>query len=147
MVCGAELIEWRADFYSDVLNEQKVEETLKSLRQIINDIPLTFTIRTDAEGGKLQISGAEYANLLKFVAGSGEADIIDVELFKEGTNIGKLVEDIHAFEVLVIMSNHNFTETPEKEEIIKRLCQMQELGADLPRLLLCQTPRLMSSAF
>ena len=136
MVCGAELIEWRADFYSDVLNEQKVEETLKSLRQIINDIPLIFTIRTDAEGGKLQISGVEYANLLKFVAGSGEADIIDVELFKEGINIGKLVEDIHAFEVLVIMSNHNFTETPEKEEIIKRLCQMQELGADLPKIAL-----------
>lgn len=136
MLSGAELIEWRADFYGDVLKEQKVKETLKSLRQIINDIPLIFTIRTDAEGGKLHISGAEYADLLKFVAGSGEADIIDVELFKEGTNISELVEDIHAYDVLVIMSNHNFTETPEKEEIIKRLCQMQELGADLPKIAL-----------
>jgi 3-dehydroquinate dehydratase-1 len=136
VLCGAELIEWRADFYDNVLDEPKIEETLRSLRQIINNIPLIFTIRTDAEGGKLHISGADYANLLKFVAGTGEADIIDVELFKDGVEIGKLVEEIHAFDVLVIMSNHNFTETPEKDEIINRLRKMQELGADLPKIAL-----------
>lgn len=134
MLSGAELIEWRADFFDDVLNEQKVQETLKALRQIIKDIPLIFTIRTDAEGGKIGISGADYANLLTFVAGTGEADIIDVELFIDGANIGELVQDIHAFGVLVIMSNHNFQETPEKDEIIHRLCKMQELGADLPKI-------------
>jgi 3-dehydroquinate dehydratase-1 len=70
------------------------------------------------------------------VAGTGEVDIIDVELFKDGVEIGKLVEEIHAFDVLVIMSNHNFTETLEKDEIINRLRKMQELGADLPKIAL-----------
>jgi len=134
VLSGAELIEWRADFYDGVLNEQKIEETIKALRHIINDIPLIFTIRTDAEGGRIRISGANYANLLTFVTGTGEADIIDVELFKDGADIGELVQDIHALGSLVIMSNHNFQKTPEKDEIIRRLCQMQELGADLPKI-------------
>ena len=64
---GAELIEWRADFYEDVRDEQKLKETLHVLRLIIGNIPLIFTIRTDAEGGKNQISGSDYADLLKFV--------------------------------------------------------------------------------
>ncbi len=134
MLSGAELIEWRADFYSDALIVQKVEETIKALRHIIGDIPLIFTIRTDAEGGKIHISGADYSNLLTFVAGMGEADIIDVELFKDGADIAELVQNIHALDAFVIMSNHNFQETPEKEEIIRRLCLMQELGADLPKI-------------
>ena len=134
MVSGAELIEWRADFYDEVLIEQKVKKTLEALRLIIGDIPLIFTIRTDAEGGNIQISGTRYADLLKFVAGTGEADIIDVELFKDGTKIDELVQDIHSVGALVIMSNHNFHETPEKDEIINRLRKMQELGADLPKI-------------
>lgn len=131
---GAELIEWRADFYNEVQIEQKIKETLHVLRLIIGNIPLIFTIRTDAEGGKLSISGSDYADLLKFIAGTGEADIIDVELFKKGTKVKELVLDIHALGALVIMSNHDFHKTPEKAEIIKRLSKMQELGADLPKI-------------
>ncbi len=61
---GAELIEWRADFYENVRDEQKIKETLHVLRLIIGDIPLFFTIRTAAEGGQIQISGPDYADLL-----------------------------------------------------------------------------------
>ena len=32
------------------------------------------------------------------------------------------------------MSNHDFDKTPEREEIVKRLCKMQELNADLPKI-------------
>ena len=131
---GAELIEWRADFYDGVCEKQTVQETLLALRKIIGSIPLIFTIRTDAEGGNLQISGPDYADLLKFTAGTGEADIIDVELFKEGTEVNELVRDIHVLGALVIMSNHEFHKTPEKAEIIKRLSRMQELDADLPKI-------------
>lgn len=134
MASGTDLIEWRADFYSEVLSEQDLGQALHSLRQIIGNIPLIFTIRTDAEGGKLQISGSDYAALLKFIAGTGEADIIDVEIFKEGTNIAALVREIHELGALVIMSNHDFHKTPAKEEIINRLRKMQDLGADLPKI-------------
>ena len=32
------------------------------------------------------------------------------------------------------MSNHDFFKTPYKEEIISRLCAMQEKGADIPKI-------------
>jgi len=34
------------------------------------------------------------------------------------------------------MSNHDFHKTPAKEEIVKRLTKMQELGADVPKIAL-----------
>ncbi|MBG0786808.1 MAG: type I 3-dehydroquinate dehydratase [Anaerolineaceae bacterium] len=131
---GAELIEWRADFYDEVRDEQKIKETLHVLRLIIGDIPLIFTIRTAAEGGQLQISGSDYADLLTFIASVGDVDIIDVELFKEGLKVEQLVQDLHTHETYVIMSNHDFHATPAKDEIISRLRKMQELGADLPKI-------------
>lgn len=131
---GAELIEWRADFFEEVLETQKINDILQSIRPIIGDIPLIFTIRTSAEGGNLQISGAKYAELLKFAASTGEADIIDVELFKEGIKVNELVQEIHDLGSLVIMSNHDFHKTPEKDEIVDRLRKMQEFGADLPKI-------------
>ena len=36
--------------------------------------------------------------------------------------------------VKVVMSNHDFLKTPPKEEIINRLCKMQEMNADLPKI-------------
>lgn len=34
----------------------------------------------------------------------------------------------------VVASNHDFHKTPGKEEIVGRLCRMQELGADIPKI-------------
>jgi len=128
------LIEWRADFYVRLFEEQKVKETLKILRHIIGNTPLIFTIRTDAEGGNIQISDRKYGDLLRFVADTREADLIDIELFRKGIKIDELVRDIHSLDVLVIMSSHDFQGTPEKNEIIDRFRKMQDLGADLPKI-------------
>ena len=34
----------------------------------------------------------------------------------------------------VVASNHDFHKTPAQEEIVSRLCKMQELGADIPKI-------------
>lgn len=41
---------------------------------------------------------------------------------------------MHACGVKVVASNHDFERTPDKDEIVSRLCIMQELGADLPKI-------------
>ena len=48
--------------------------------------------------------------------------------------IDEVVNFAHKKEVKVIISNHDFNKTPKKEEIVSRLCRMQELGADLPKI-------------
>lgn len=60
--------------------------------------------------------------------------MIDIELFNDETQIRALIDDAHAAGVKTIVSNHDFQKTPPEEEIIRRLCRMQELGADLPKI-------------
>ena len=43
---GADMAEWRADWYEDALEPGKTEETLGKLRKILGDIPLLLTFRT-----------------------------------------------------------------------------------------------------
>ena len=61
-------------------------------------------------------------------------DLVDVELFTGEKYVKELVEKAEANGVYVIMSNHDFEKTPSKEEIITRLCKMQELGAHIPKI-------------
>ena len=129
-----DLIEWRADFYDDVLSEEGLKDTLGKLRSILQNIPLLFTLRTSSEGGKIQISDEEYSNLLKFVTNTGDADIIDVELFRYEGKITELVDAIHDRGGFVIMSNHDFHATPERTEIVSRLRKMQDVGGDLLKI-------------
>jgi len=129
-----DLIEWRADFYDDVLSEKDLKDTLEKLRDILQNVPLIFTIRTSSEGGNIKIADEKYSDLLKFVANTGDVDIIDVELFRREGKITELVDAIHDRNGLVIMSNHDFHATPEKTEIVSRLRKMQDAGGDLLKI-------------
>lgn len=129
-----DLIEWRVDNYQDVENLNKVKEMLSILRKILNDLPLIFTFRSLKEGGNKEVSIDYYINLNKEIAKSGKVDLIDVELFMGDEVVTDIVEFVHNNEVKVVISNHDFNKTPDKEEIINRLCKMQDLNADLLKI-------------
>ncbi|GIN65702.1 type I 3-dehydroquinate dehydratase [Bacillus sonorensis] len=129
-----DLAEWRADFFEDVEDIDKVKEVLADIRAILKDIPLIFTFRSAEEGGEKEVSKEFYFSLNHAVAETGQADVIDVELFNEEQEVRRLVETAHMHRVFVIMSNHDFEKTPPVEEIIARLRKAQELGADLPKI-------------
>lgn len=129
-----DLVEWRVDYYEDVLNLEKVKETLAELRQVLGDMPILFTFRSLKEGGEREVSTEYYAKLNKEISFTKNADLIDVELFTGDEIVEDIVENAKNNDVKVVMSNHDFFKTPEKEEIINRLCKMQELGADLPKI-------------
>lgn len=129
----ADMAEWRADCYDEVMNSRKLKGVLQELRDVLGDMPFLFTIRTKAEGGKREISFSEYKKLLVFVSSENLADMIDVEAFMDD-GVSGLIEQIHANGCKVIASNHDFFGTPEKDEIIRRLRYMQELHADISKI-------------
>ncbi|HBG8482962.1 TPA: type I 3-dehydroquinate dehydratase, partial [Clostridioides difficile] len=129
-----DIIEWRVDFFENVENIKEVKEVLYELRSYISDIPLLFTFRSLAEGGEKVISKDYYTTLNKEISSTGLVDLIDVELFMGDEVIDEVINFAHKKEVKVIISNHDFNKTPKKEEIVSRLCRMQELGADLPKI-------------
>ncbi|MDO5590847.1 MAG: type I 3-dehydroquinate dehydratase [Lachnospiraceae bacterium] len=131
---GADVIEWRADWYEDVFDFDKVEETVTELRKVIGDMVLLFTFRTAKEGGEKAIDEETYVALNERVAKSGQVDLIDVEAFFGDGIVTKIIETAHAQGVKVIASNHDFRQTPPEEELIKRMQKMQDLGADIPKI-------------
>lgn len=129
-----DVVEWRADWYESVFQFGQVESVIKELRRILGEKPILFTFRTLQEGGQRPIDTRDYAELNKKVAATKLVDFIDVEIFQGDKIARDIIIGAHAFGVKVIASNHDFQKTPEKEELVKRLCKMQDLGADIPKI-------------
>ena len=145
----ADLVEWRADFYEDLFSTPKLLETLKELRGTLGNTPILFTIRTKPEGGEVAPSFEDYANANLSVAKSGNADLVDVEMFWGNTDwrgqvsdvSAKLTAEIHAAKCLVVGSRHNFAATPAKSDIVTALKNQQDAGADIPKAAVMPTSK------
>lgn len=129
-----DLLEWRADWYEKCCEPQAVEELLVKLRQEIGTLPLLFTFRTKQEGGETAISTEDYIGLNCRAMGTGMIDLVDVELYQGEAAAEAIISEAHIRNVAVIMSNHDFAQTPEQAEIVARLRRMQELGADISKI-------------
>ena len=124
---GADVVEWRVDWFEKVKNYESVENAAKQLRDILGETPILFTFRTAKEGGERTIELDEYVELNEKIAKSGYVDTGD-------TYVEKVIKTAHECGVKVIASNHDFRKTPPKEELIARMRKMQELGADIPKI-------------
>jgi len=129
-----DLVEWRADWFDDIFDFEKVKTVLLQLRKELDETPILFTFRTAKEGGEKAIDDMTYIALNKLVAESGEVDLLDVELFFRECVVEEILHIAHQNHVKVIASNHDFEKTPSKEEIISRLQKMQEMGADILKI-------------
>lgn len=131
---GADVVEWRVDWYKDIFDAAETEETMKALRAALGEIPLLFTFRTLKEGGEKDIETEVYVKLNQDAAKSGYVDLVDMEAFTGDEAVKRVVETAHAYGVKVVASNHDFHKTPDRKELVSRLCKMQELGADIPKI-------------
>lgn len=129
-----DIVEWRVDWYEDVFDTEKLLETAGKLRSVLGDMPILFTFRTSKEGGEKDIDNATYAALNIAAAKSGYVDLIDVEAFTGDEIVKDIIRSAHEVNVKVVASNHDFHKTPEQADIVSRLCKMQELGADIPKI-------------
>lgn len=131
-----DVIEWRADHYEDVSETEKLLETAETLRKTIGEKPILFTFRTAREGGEKEIDAERYETLNLLMARSGHVDLIDVEIFIGDETADNIITKAHECGIKVIASNHDFQKTITKDEIIQRLCKMQDLDADILKIAL-----------
>ncbi|MBE6050811.1 MAG: type I 3-dehydroquinate dehydratase [Clostridium sp.] len=129
-----DLVEWRVDYYRDVYNIEKVKNILKEMVLILKDKPILFTFRTKKEGGEREISNEDYIKLNNEMIRGKLIDLIDVELSIGKESSEKILKEAKDNNIKVIMSNHDFDKTPQKEEIVKRLENMILLGADIAKI-------------
>lgn len=127
-----DILEWRADAFA-YLQPSFVRSTLAELRTLLPEKLLLFTLRTKEEGGEYLLPFTEYAELTAEAAESGYADLIDLEL-QFGEALRPLIARIHAAGGRAVLSSHDFSRTPPREELRHRFFAMQALGADIAKL-------------
>ena len=129
-----DMAEWRMDFLDGIEEEQIQSEALKRLHEVLEGLPLLCTFRTRAEGGEKEVAVSIYQTINERAVRSGLADAIDVELFLPEETVQTLIAEAKKAKVAVIGSNHDFQKTPDKQEIVSRLCRMQQLGMDVAKI-------------
>lgn len=130
----ADVVEWRIDWFEGVFDWAQMEDVLKALRETLGEMPILMTFRTSKEGGEKAIDDETYAEINIKAAKTGLVDLVDVEIFTGDEVVEKIIDGAHEAGVKVVASNHDFDKTPDKDDIVGRLCKMQELGADIPKI-------------
>ena len=131
---GPDLVEFRADWYADIMDRSARRFALDGIRTVLPQTPLLFTYRTSREGGQQELSEDDYLRLCLEVIEDSAADLIDVELFMGENIVSEIVRAAHEKDIAVICSSHDFEKTPVREELLRRFRAMEALGADLLKL-------------
>lgn len=131
---GADLVEWRIDYYEDVFQQEIVMETLVLLHEMLDGLPILFTFRTMAEGGNREITIHAYHKLYQQMIRSGLVDMVDLELFQIESLEKELLAEIKQLAIPMIISSYNFKETPADPVLLYQLNMMEYFGADIGKL-------------
>lgn len=127
-------IEWRVDKFEAACDTSVVLAVLGALRDAIGNIPLIFTCRVIHEGGFQEIAVEDRLRLNKAVIASGLADLIDTEISNGENVVAEVKAACQKAGCPLILSYHNFDETPEEAFIVDRLVTAGELGADVAKV-------------
>lgn len=129
-----ELAEWRVDFFKDIENILLVCQMISELKSILPKQELIFTFRSEREGGEQLAKEVSYSELLSSVIEDGRVDYVDVEMYGEEDVVDHLISLAEQKQMKVIGSYHDFSKTPGKEEIEKRLFHMKKAGANIGKI-------------
>ena len=126
----ADIVEWRIDHFEDCLDASACFSMASKISSRAG-MPIIATFRTHREGGAVEIEGKEYRTLLRSLAQSDVVDAIDVEMFFEEAEPESIIEATHRTGCVAIGSYHDFSGTPEHQEIVERIEKMADMGADV----------------
>lgn len=130
-----DIIEWRADYFQEIHDFHKVVEVADAIKQSVKNIPLLFTIRSEAEGGNpITLSASEIVELLTYVCKTDAIDLIDYEIANSRESIFLLRKISQANEKLLILSYHNYDKTPANQELLQVLNKAEILKADIAKI-------------
>lgn len=129
-----DIIEWRADYFENIEKSEIVAFALESLHNIIGDTPLLFTLRHAAEGGFKLVTQEKRLEIFEKLLKTKLIDVVDVEMANEACFIEKVKYAVNENKSKLLLSYHNFKETPSKQFIIDKIKLGENLGADISKV-------------
>lgn len=134
VLLAPDLLEWRIDGYDHAGTIERSLEALTALSREIAQMPFIFTCRIDQEGGMQQIARQPRLDLITASIKTGLVDIVDIELCNDETFITTVIDVSKKYNTKVILSYHDFKQTPAKAYILEKLAQAQDKGADIAKV-------------
>lgn len=130
------VIEWRADYYTNVAEPENVFNILRQLRGLFRDRVVLFTFRSEEQGGELRHDRVQMrmSDIMQNVISSRLVDMVDVEATAGNYNIARATTKAHESGIAVVTSYHDFHKTPHDTEIEEKLRQMEVLGGDILKI-------------
>lgn len=130
-----DLIEWRADYFDQLAAAKEVTGLAADIRAAAENIPLIFTLRSEREGGEpVNMDDKGAADLCVEVCRSGSADFVDFEMSAPEAHTRAVLEAAQGNDTQVVLSYHNFEETPAPEELLARFGRAEALGGDIAKV-------------
>jgi 3-dehydroquinate dehydratase-1 len=130
LAAKADIVEWRVDHFRDFGD---VMQTGGALRDTLAGLPLLFTRRSAAQGGrKISLSERQVVELYAEVCAAGFADLVDYEMALP--DVKAIREVAHRHGVGVVCSFHDFERTPPLEQLAAQYRRAQELGGDAAKV-------------
>lgn len=130
-----DVIEWRVDFFSAIERTAAVIEAARDLTNACSSTPILLTKRSASEGGEPSPLGASgVVALYRAVCEAGGADVIDFEMSHPRELVDELKSAAKKSGVALVLSYHNFAETPPLATLLQKFEAAQALGADVAKV-------------
>lgn len=130
---GVDCFEWRADFNECRHDSAKMVELGHVLAAELADKPLLFTFRSTSQGGNDEFTAQEYFELTRAIIEAEVTDMVDIETWIGDELVSELCARAHEHGLVVLVSYHDFSGTPDTEWMVGLMNHMLELGADIPK--------------
>lgn len=130
-----DIVELRIDQWAH-FTIQNVDAVIQQLRGLNLDFKILVTYRTYNQGGKGNIEETEYVNILKLLIEYAQFELLDIE-WSGAIDIeqyAQIISDAQEKNLHVVLSHHNFQETPTLEEIKFIYFKMQKLAPQYLKL-------------
>jgi 3-dehydroquinate dehydratase-1 len=125
-----DIVEWRVDHFRDIGGD--VLDAAHALRRALPGLPILFTCRSEAEGGrKVSIS---VVDLHREICASGCVDLVDYEMSNGAASVAAVREAAHRHGVGLVCSYHNFEGTPPLPELAAEFRRARDLGGDVAKV-------------
>lgn len=134
MASNPDVIEWRGDYFKDILDSAQLSRALELFRPYHHSVPLIFTFRSVKEGGQNECCDDDRSRVIQSVIQSRLFDFIDVELNSEAGFLLEIQKSCEGNICKMVVSHHDFEKTPTEEEMLQSAQKAKMMGADLLKL-------------
>ena len=139
MKYNPDVIEWRIDYFTPLINGLCLINTLKSTLELLsmktNRIPFILNFPSMKQGGYKFYSDEIRERMIKACMETGYVDMIDLSMTEDAIYYSRIKELAKEHGVKLILSEINFKITESIDEILFKMTKAQENGADIAKLI------------